>query len=288
MNISTKIIRYLAVVFSALAECAAANNAPPSFPTSIVKYTFTSASQSYSRIVLYDASGVYTELSVTGTSLASSGVESGQASVTAVPHHGIYSYSVDPQNSDHATIVYDGEGAGTLPIDELYFVTASTGSKQPPSSVSIASDVFTMFPMQDNVGATNVSSRSTITAGGEAITGFVIGGTKTTWVLVRAVGTGLTNFGVSPTVAHPTFTIYDDKQKVVGNSSPWGSDVNLIPGYKLIAARVGAFPLSDSSDEGILMVPLAPGAYTAVFRGTTAGEVLSEIYILPFAAEISY
>lgn len=267
-------------------ERAAANNAPPALPSCIIRYTYSSASQSATRVVLYDASGVYTELSVTGTTLPATGLgSSGGSSTTSTPHRGLYVYIVDTKNSEHASIVYDGGGTGALPSDDLYFLTSSSGSRQPPASVSLTSDLFSMFAMQSSTGAINFSNRTALAASDPAITGFVIGGSKTNWVLVRAVGAGLASFGVSPTVSQPSFTIYDGKQAVAGVSAAWGADPNLVSGYKAISARIGAFPLSDTSDEGVLLIPLPPGEYTAVFKGKSAGQILCETYILPFSAD---
>lgn len=85
-------------------------------------------------------------------------------------------------------------------------------------------------------------------------------------------------------MAQPSFTLYDGKQTLVGQSAAWGADPNLLPGYKAIASRIGAFPLSDSSDEGVLLLPLQPGAYTAVFKVSTSGQILCETYLLPYSS----
>jgi hypothetical protein len=101
-------------------------------------------------------------------------------------------------------------------------------------------------------------------------------------VLLRASGTSLGNFGVSPTVSSPSFTLYDSTQSIVDASSVWSGDPNLVNGYQTIFSLVGAFPLKPGSDEGVLLVPLNPGCYTAQFRAGSAGTMLFEAYILPF------
>ena len=83
-------------------------------------------------------------------------------------------------------------------------------------------------------------------------------------------------------VSKPSFALYDSNQRVIGTSSVWSSDPNLILGYSTIFSMTGAFPLNSGSDEGVLLIQLPPGAYTAVFKAADAGTILCEVYILPF------
>jgi hypothetical protein len=87
---------------------------------------------------------------------------------------------------------------------------------------------------------------------------------------------------VSVTVSSPSFTVYESTQTVLGVSSVWSSDPNLVGGYQTIFSLVGAFPLKTGSDEGVLLAPLDPGAYTAQFKAGSVGTILFEAYVLPF------
>lgn len=60
------------------------------------------------------------------------------------------------------------------------------------------------------------------------------------------------------------------------------ADPNLVGGYEIVFSMVGAFPLKGGSDEGVLLVPLNPGAYTAMYQAGCTGTILCEAYILPF------
>jgi hypothetical protein len=84
--------------------------------------------------------------------------------------------------------------------------------------------------------------------------------------------------------------LYDPVLTVIGfglaegsiPSTVWSSDPNLVNGYNTIFSLVGAFPLNAGSDEGVLLLPLNPGAYTAVFQAGSAGAILCEVYLLPY------
>ena len=68
----------------------------------------------------------------------------------------------------------------------------------------------------------------------------------------------------------------------VSSGEVWSVDPNLVGGYQKVFSFAGVFPLSNGSDEGVLLVPLNPGVYTAVFKAGSAGTILCETYILPF------
>jgi hypothetical protein len=227
---------------------------------------------------------------------------------TYAPYSGTYNYSVDPQNPSHATIVYDG-GAGPLANNDLYFYSANFGGLSPPGMFFPGGEVpgFWWSPMQLNNGGVNISNRCQLSSGAVAISGFVVESTgpglagsgnvslflpssgesllQSTgprWVLLRAVGASLTSFGVSGVVSNPSFTLYDSNQTPLRSSSVWSSDPNLTGGYSTVFSLAGAFPLNTGSDEGVLLVQLPPGGYTAVFKAGSAGSILCEVYILPF------
>jgi len=284
MHSSLKVTLYIALLISAIATASAAYDAPAALPPSLMRYTTDVLGSGSTRVILYESSGTYTEISDVTTGLATVG-PSGAVfpSVSGPPSHGSYTYTIDPLNPSHATITYHG---GRLPNDELYFATADAGSRQPQDYASFGSDTFALFPLQGAANATNVSMRTTLSSGHSTTLGFVIGGTKTTWVLVRAVGAGLGAFGVSGTAVQPAFTLYDAKQTVVGTSAGWGADPNLVAGLNTVASRAGAFPLSDTSDEGVALLPLKPGAYTAAITANTGGELLCEAYFLPYGADL--
>lgn len=248
--------------------------APASLPPCLIQYSSGSSNpRSSSRLVLYYSGQTYT---VINWIFSNSGTITTQAPVS-----GSFTYTVDLQNSSHATIAYEG---GALPNDELYFSVTDSGSQYPPNSILPFSGYanFSLYPNQITSGGINVSNRANLAAAGYGITGFVIASGGPRWVLVRGVGKSLGKYGVPSGVSIPTFTLYDSTQTVVGTSSVWSSDPNLISGYNTIFLLLGAFPLNSGSDEGVLLVPLIPGAYTVIYNAGIPGTMLCEVYILPF------
>ena len=277
-NPNRKLWLATALAISFVVSCRCAVVAPAVFPPCIIQYSSQRASDmsTSSRIVLYKGDRTYIELAVSSSNLLGSG--------SSAPHSGSFTYAVDAQNPNHASIIYGG-GSGSLSNDELYFITPTGGSLSPVVTTAGAGGAvagFMMYPLQSDSGSTAFSSRCQLGTDGPTISGFVVASGGPRWVLLRAVSASLANFGVASTVSRPSFTLYDSKSNVVGASSVWSSDPNFINGFKTVFSLVGDFPLSDGSDEGVLLVPLQPGAYTAVFKANGTGQILCEAYILQY------
>jgi hypothetical protein len=265
----------------AIFRCNAQIAAPASLSPSLIQYSVsTGAGYSQSRLILYNADNTFVEINSYNTSILF-GTES-QTTYT-----GTFSYSIDPSNSAHATVVYSSGGGTTLANDDLYFTSLDSGTQTPPmpgqgSPPGITAPAFTWSPFQSTNGGANVSNRCILTLGTDAITGFVVQSEGPRWVLLRAAGSTLKTFGLANVVSNPSFTVFDAAGGIVGSSSIWSSDPNLTRGYSTIFAAAGAFLLANGSDEGVLLMQLSPGAYTAEFGASTAGAILCEVYILPF------
>lgn len=123
----------------------------------------------------------------------------------------------------------------------------------------------------------NLSSRVMVREGDASrslIAGFVVSGSAPKYVLVRAVGPALANFGVGATVANPRLRIFDQASRVIAENDDWN-------GAELSAAfaRLGAFGLPVGSRDAALLVTLPPGAYTLHLESVVGeGVGLVEIY----------
>ena len=107
------------------------------------------------------------------------------------------------------------------------------------------------------------------------IAGFVVAGSGTKQVLVRAVGPTLATFGVAGALVDPELEVLDGAGRVLGRNNNW--DGSLAPTF----ARVGAFPLAAGSRDAAALVTLPAGStYTVKVSGVnnTAGEALVEVY----------
>jgi hypothetical protein len=122
----------------------------------------------------------------------------------------------------------------------------------------------------------NLSARHWVGTGADVlIAGFVVGGTGTKQVLIRAVGPTLASFGVAGALADPQLEVLDGGGRSLGSNDNWSTVLSSTFG------RVGAFPLSSGSRDAAALVTLTAGAsYTVKVSGVnnTTGEALIEVY----------
>lgn len=153
------------------------------------------------------------------------------------------------------TVQAKGSGAGVVLV-ELYDVTGGTASR-----------------------FSNVSVRNRVGTGADVlIAGFNIAGSGTKNLLIRGVGPGLNQFGLTGTLADPRIQIYDAANTVVASNDNWNGSL------AATFSSVGAFSLPANSRDAAVGVALRAGAsYTVVVSGTDGGtgEALVEVYELP-------
>lgn len=125
----------------------------------------------------------------------------------------------------------------------------------------------------------NVSILRFVEANTSLTMGFVLHGQTARTVLVRAIGPGLqAAFGVSDTMADPQLTLFDANATKIGVNDDWGGEMPL----RVVSAAVGAFAIQNStSRDAMLLMTLAPGAYTAEVKGSGGGNVIVEVYEVP-------
>jgi hypothetical protein len=133
---------------------------------------------------------------------------------------------------------------------------------------------------QNTARLANLSCRAQVGTGGNIlIAGFVIGGSGSETLLVRAVGPGLAQFGLGGFLAQPSLSVFDSTGAVVASNTGWGTGA--IPTLVANAAgSVGAFALAAGSADSALIVNLPAGSYTAQISGVNSatGIALAEIY----------
>jgi sugar lactone lactonase YvrE len=126
----------------------------------------------------------------------------------------------------------------------------------------------------------NLSSRAEIgTSGVPLVAGFVISGTTADTVLIRGIGPGLNQFGLTGTLSAPVLTLYDRSGTIIATNTAWGGSTALSTTFN----QVGAFGLTANSNDTALLETLPPGNYTAQVTGASGstGLGLVEIYEIP-------
>jgi len=123
----------------------------------------------------------------------------------------------------------------------------------------------------------NISVRTNVATGAIVTPGFVIQGSGTKRVLIRAVGPGLATFNLAGTMANPKLTVFQDQTPIAENDN-W-SAANVGDAF----AATGAFALTPGSQDAATLSLVEPGAYTIQVGGVggTSGEALVEVYEVP-------
>jgi len=123
----------------------------------------------------------------------------------------------------------------------------------------------------------NISARVSVGKGANVlIAGFVIGGSTSKTVLIRASGPALIPFGVTGILPDPNLQLYNSGG-VIATNTGWGGDTQIA----MEAASVGAFSWGTSATpDSAILVTLPPGAYTAQVSGASGdtGLALVEVY----------
>ncbi len=106
--------------------------------------------------------------------------------------------------------------------------------------------------------------------------GFIITGSVTKHVLIRAIGPSLSGAGVPNALADPTLELNGPESFVTTTNNNWQDD----PMQKALIEATGIPPTHNL--EAAIEARLVPGAYTAVMRGNNngTGVGLIEIYDL--------
>jgi hypothetical protein len=108
------------------------------------------------------------------------------------------------------------------------------------------------------------------------IGGFIITGSVTKHVLIRAIGPSLAGSGVPNVLADPTLELNGPGSFVTITNNDWRDD----PVQEALIKATGIPPSNDL--ESAIEARLAPGSYTAIVRGNgnTTGVALVEVYDL--------
>lgn len=127
----------------------------------------------------------------------------------------------------------------------------------------------------------NVSARTWVGPGADSlIAGFVISGGSSKTVLIRAVGPGLTAYGVPGVLNDPVLRVFrqGDAMPMYLNDD-WGS-ISYADQIATTATAAGAFELAAESKDAVLLLTLPAGLYTAVVSGagSSTGVALVEVY----------
>ena len=121
----------------------------------------------------------------------------------------------------------------------------------------------------------NISTRGEAGTGDDVmIGGFIVDGTDSTQVIIRAIGPSLATAGVDGALLDPILELHSADGSLIFENDNWRSDQE----QQIIDTSIP--PISDQ--ESAIVATLTPGAYTAIVRGAgnTTGVALVEVYSL--------
>jgi hypothetical protein len=126
----------------------------------------------------------------------------------------------------------------------------------------------------------NISTRSIIGVGDNVqIAGFVVSGSSTKTVLIRASGPALTALGVSGALADPVLELHSGAS-ILATNDDWSSEPAQADAIRTAGATVGAFTWANGSKDAAIIITLNPGTYSAIVSGKNSGigVALVEVY----------
>ncbi len=135
-------------------------------------------------------------------------------------------------------------------------------------------EMYDLERVRSDLRPINVSTRGVVREGDSVmIGGFVIGGSRTKRVVVRALGPSLAAAGVTNPLANPSLAVFDSSGALLASNTDWRSSVT----QDQISAT-GRAPTNER--EAAAVLTLRPGPYTVVVRGEggSTGVALVEVY----------
>jgi hypothetical protein len=130
----------------------------------------------------------------------------------------------------------------------------------------------------------NISSRSLVLEGENVmIGGFIVQGSGTKRVIVRAIGPELTRYGVQNVLTDPTLELHDGRGALIASNDNWQTTVigGIITRDQVMDIQNSGHAPTQSSESAII-ADLPPGRYTAIVQGKNiiVGVALVEVYDL--------
>ncbi len=124
----------------------------------------------------------------------------------------------------------------------------------------------------------NLSTRVSLSGSDQITIGFVIEGSASRRVLLRAVGPGLTSYIEGGEMSAPHLSLHNLSGQLVDENTGWQSSAQMRSWF----TQAGAFSLTPGSGDAVLAPVLAPGPYTLSVSDDAelGGIVLAELYDL--------
>jgi hypothetical protein len=130
----------------------------------------------------------------------------------------------------------------------------------------------------------NVSTRGFVQTGDNVVIGgFIVQGTQSKRVIIRAIGPELTQYGIPNALANPTLELHNAGGGLIASNDNWMHTIigGVITSDQVVAIRASGRAPRDNRESAIV-AELPAGNYTAIVRGVNdmTGVALVEVYDL--------
>ena len=127
----------------------------------------------------------------------------------------------------------------------------------------------------------NISTRDFVQTGADVmIGGFIVQGTRSKTVIVRAIGPELIPFGIANALADPFLELHNGAGTLIAINNNWQTTLvgGIITGDQVSQIQASGHAPTQPSESAIIAT-LPPGNYTAIVRGVnnTTGVALVEV-----------
>jgi len=176
--------------------------------------------------------------------------------------------------SDNAAVAAAAISGKNLLVTGLQPGTAHITAQATDLDGAIVSQNFTVTVVASAPRLGDISTRAQVGSGDNVlIGGFIIKGSASKRVLIRAIGPSLIPFGVANALMDPALELRDMNGVLLSSNDNWTTATN-----KQDITDNGRAP--SASQESAILTTLAPGGYTAIVRGVggTSGVALVEVY----------
>jgi len=113
------------------------------------------------------------------------------------------------------------------------------------------------------------------------IEGFIVQGTLTKRIIIRAIGPELTQYGVPDALANPTLELHDGTGALIASNNNWATTIigGIITANQVRDIQNSGHAPGDPFESAII-ADLPAGSYTAILRGVnnTTGVALVKVY----------
>ena len=129
----------------------------------------------------------------------------------------------------------------------------------------------------------NISTRAFVQTGDNVVIGgFIVQGTQTKRVIIRAIGPELSQYGVPNVLANPTLELHNGTGALIASNNNWATTIigGIITANQVQDIRSSGH--APGERESAIIADLPPGNYTAIVRGVNdmTGVALVEAYDL--------